>query len=272
MNDDAVIQFFRDRRDEGYIFAALIGGEPYVRPDLLEEITAILPINWLITSATTPLRQFANTVHIVSIDGGTAEVHDRVRNMRGLYDRIKNHLQTARSKWPQSFPAFSHSTLNAINYRDTEQILHCWSRNKLLDGVVFSIATPVGKNDHPQLRLTLRQREEIVEDLVRLKRHFGPFLCMSEEMIGLLHPDVTKNHTPAKCKMSTRLSSFDAEGNRIGQCVLSAQANCSLCGCVIDTFLQTIERPIPNPKTVFHLMRLTAISNDHQVPVKSKLA
>jgi MoaA/NifB/PqqE/SkfB family radical SAM enzyme len=261
MNNAAVIQFFRDRRDDGYVFAALIGGEPYVRPDLLQEITPILPVNWLITSATTPLRRFPNTVHIISIDGGSAEVHDKVRNMPGLYNRIEKHLQNARSKWPGSFPAFSHSTLNAINYRDTGQILHRWSSNKLLDGAVFSIATPVGKNDLTHLRLTLRQREEIVEDLLRLKRQFGTFLCMSQEMISLLHPDVAKNHTPATCKMSTRVSSFDAEGNRIEQCVLSTLANCSLCGCVIDTFLQSMERPIPNPKTIFHVLRMTATFN-----------
>jgi hypothetical protein len=180
--------------------------------------------------------------------------------MPGLYNRIEQHLREARSKWRGAFPAYSHSTLNAINYQDAGRILHHWSENKLLDGVVFSIATPIGDKD-AHLYLTRGQREAIVENLLRLKRQFGTFLCMSPEMIRLLHPEVTEKHAPEQCRMSTRVASFDAEGKRIAQCVLSTMADCSQCGCVVDTFLQTLERPVPNPRTVFHMVRLTAGSH-----------
>ena len=56
LNDDAVIDFFEKKRSEGYVFATIVGGEPYVRPDLLSKVAGIIPLNWVVTSATTPLR------------------------------------------------------------------------------------------------------------------------------------------------------------------------------------------------------------------------
>ena len=96
LNDDAVIDFFEKKRSEGYVFATIVGGEPYVRPDLLSKVAGIIPLNWVVTSATTPLRRLRNTTHIVSIDGACAETHDRVRRSKGLYDRILKNLGKAR--------------------------------------------------------------------------------------------------------------------------------------------------------------------------------
>ena len=36
--DEEVIRFFEVRRDEGYLLATILGGEPYVRPELLKKV------------------------------------------------------------------------------------------------------------------------------------------------------------------------------------------------------------------------------------------
>ncbi len=63
LSDDEVVEFFYQMKKRGYLLVTLVGGEPYVRPELLEKITPIIPANWLVTSGTTPLRMFPKTTH-----------------------------------------------------------------------------------------------------------------------------------------------------------------------------------------------------------------
>ena len=50
LSDEKVVEFFQWKRDDGFVLANIVGGEPYVRPKLLEEVAGILPFNWLVTS------------------------------------------------------------------------------------------------------------------------------------------------------------------------------------------------------------------------------
>src|ERR1043166_1651497 len=73
LTDEQVIAFFRRKRHDGYVHANIVGGEPYVRPELLSKVAGIIPFNWVITSATTPLRRLRSTTHIVSVDGASSD-------------------------------------------------------------------------------------------------------------------------------------------------------------------------------------------------------
>lgn len=73
LTDDVVVAFFRKKHHEGYVVANLVGGEPYVRPELLSKVAGIIPFSWVITSGTTPLRRLKNTTHWISIDGADCE-------------------------------------------------------------------------------------------------------------------------------------------------------------------------------------------------------
>src|SRR3989344_2163469 len=147
MADEDAVEFFHEMKGHGFLLATLVGGEPYVRPNLLEKLTPIMPANWLVTSGTTPLRHFPKTTHFISIDGGDAGTHNAVRRSRGLFERIVRNL--GRSRAEGGFPAFAHSVLNAQNYHQIEDILRFWSENGLLDGVTFSTLTPIhGSGDN----------------------------------------------------------------------------------------------------------------------------
>ena len=95
---------------------------------------------------------------MISIDGKDAETHNNVRQSAGLFERIEKHLAKARNEWLGEFPAVADCVLNALNFRQIGDILEYWSGNKLLDGVLFSTATPIrGANDN-HLRLTQEGR------------------------------------------------------------------------------------------------------------------
>jgi organic radical activating enzyme len=259
MNDDAIVAFFHRMRGSGFVHATLIGGEPYVNPRLLERITPIMPSNWIVTSGTTPLRWFPKTTHMISIDGKDAATHNAVRQSAGLFERIEKHLAHARKEWPRQFPAFAHCVLNAVNFRQIGDILAYWSENQLLDGVVFSTATPIreAKDDH--LHLTENSREWIVEELLRQKRRFGDFLGNTASMIQELHPLRTRKQSPGTCGTAKLTHSFNTAGERIEQCVLSKKADCSQCGCVITAIYASLFTESHDPATFRLMVRLTTV-------------
>ncbi len=164
LTDEGVVAFFEKKRHEGYVFATLVGGEPYVRPELLTKVAGIIPLNWVVTSGTTPLRSLKNTTHIVSIDGASAETHDHVRRSKVLYGRILMNLGKARATG--YFPTVLHTTLNAMNYREIGEILETWSTNGLADGVNISTLTPIRGAGDDGYRLSREQRIWIVNDLL----------------------------------------------------------------------------------------------------------
>jgi MoaA/NifB/PqqE/SkfB family radical SAM enzyme len=255
LSDEAAVSFFKYMKDRGYLLVTLVGGEPYVRPDLLSKLTPIMPANWLVTSGTTPLRRFPKTTHFISIDGADAETHNAVRHSKKLFERIERNLAKIRPEG--DFPAVGHCVLNAMNYRQIGGVLEYWSGNGLLDGFLFSLMTPVAGSGDDELRLSREQREWVVSELVRQKRRFGGFLLNTEQMIEMFHPEVTALQSPANCGTAKHVASFDGSGQRIGQCILGEHADCSQCGCVITTMLGTMF-PRPRLGTVKMLATLRA--------------
>jgi MoaA/NifB/PqqE/SkfB family radical SAM enzyme len=259
LDDDAIVEFFHRMRRQGFVHATLIGGEPYVNPRVLERITPIMPANWIVTSGTTPLRWFPRTTHMISIDGKDAATHNSVRQSAGLFERIEQHLSRARTQWHGEFPAFAHCVLNAINFRQIAEILEYWSGNRLLDGVVFSTATPIRDAKDDRLRLSESSREWIVEELIRQKRRFGDFLCNTVSMIQDLHPLQTKRQTPETCGTARSTQSFNTAGERIRPCILSERADCSQCGCVITAIYTSLFTEKHDPATFKMMVRLTTV-------------
>lgn len=227
LSDDQVIAFFNRRRREGYLLADLVGGEPYVRPDLLEQITKIIPFNILVTSGVIPLRHLTHTAQYVSIDGATAEMHDAVRGSRGLYDRVVRNIMIAQEKGIR--PILIHCVLNHMNYKDIMFILAHW--RPLVNGMLFSTLTPIEGSGDDSMHLIDIEREAIIKDLHLCKDVFHDFLLMTHEMIDQLLPHPDRN--PQNCSAALSLKSYDAAGNPIKQCILSEKAKCSECGCVV---------------------------------------
>lgn len=254
LSDQQVLEFFEARRLEGKLLATIVGGEPYVRPNLLKEVTKIMPANWVVTSATTPLLILPKTTHFISIDGEDAETHDKVRKMPGLYNRIVRNLTVIRSQG--EFPAYIHCVLNKLNYSQIESILQVWLNNGLVDGVMFSTTTPITDGNDDWLLLTHDQRVCIVDELLKQKKRFKKFLCMTPGMIRQFHPDYTKNQTPETCPTARFVASYDAHGDRIGKCIFSEKGDCSQCGCVITPTVDTLVKFPPKLDTISLLSRL----------------
>jgi MoaA/NifB/PqqE/SkfB family radical SAM enzyme len=232
-----VVRFFKQRRAEGMFHVTLVGGEPYVRPDVLAAVTPIMPSNWLVTSGTSPLRGFPNTTHFISVDGADAVTHDRVRRSKKLFERILRNLDRARSRW-ESFPVYIHTVLNAENSWQIQDILACWRSNGLADGVMFSTHTPIEGGGDERLRLGFDERVQIVGELLRCRRLYGSFLLNTDYMINALHPHRTAVQKPETCGMVKFVASYRANGERKERCIFGVNADCAQCGCTVTKMMQ----------------------------------
>ncbi len=228
--EEKVIEFFKQKRKDGFVQVTLVGGEPYCRPQLLEKICGIIPFAWLVTSGTVPLRKLKSTLHVISMDG-LRETHDKLRGNKGLYDRIEKNIKAAKEK--DIGPIYLHTTLNHVNHKEIGEMLELWRESGLVEGIMISTMTPTKDAHDEPLRLSREERIWIVEELHRLKPIYGNFMAMTDNMIDRLHPDHTKDLTPENCKFALDIESYNGAGGRISPCVLSGKADCTQCGCVV---------------------------------------
>ncbi len=239
MTDDEVVQFVTDRRDEGYMLALYVGGEPYLRWKLLQSrLATIMPASWLITSGVLPLKPMRRTTHFVSIDGKDAETHDRIRGYSGLYDKIHRNLELANKEGIS--PVYIHAVLNAENMRQAEEIIRHWRDNGLVQGVIFSTMTPITGAHDDGLRLTDDHRRWIVDELLRLRGRYGNFLLNTPTMSKAFHPNSTRRQTPENCSVARHTISFYADGSAKKQCIFTEKGDCTGCGCVVTAFTNIV--------------------------------
>jgi MoaA/NifB/PqqE/SkfB family radical SAM enzyme len=253
LEDEEVMDFFERRRKEGMLLATIVGGEPYVRPELLKKVVNIMPANWVVTSGTSPLMILPKTTHFISIDGKDAKTHNEIRKAPGLFERILKNLVRVRSVG--KFPVFIHTVLNALNFEQIQEMILFWRKNRLADGIEFSLVTPVSEKDK---NLTLERREKIwiVGELLRMRKRFGNFICMSSCAINRYHPEVLEKQTPESCKTARFVASYQADGSLRKQCIFSDKGDCKNCGCVITAFMDALIKIPPDLNNILNLARL----------------
>jgi MoaA/NifB/PqqE/SkfB family radical SAM enzyme len=240
LSPDEMIDFFEQRREEGYVHANMVGGEPYVhlKSNLLERLAETMPSSWITTSGVTKMKHIPNVLHFVSVDGADAETHDKVRGFNGLHNKIVKNLSEARASG--FFPAAIHVTINSQNYHQIPEFVEYWGESGLVDGIAFSTHTSIeGANDE-WLRLSDEQRIHIIGELIQQRKIHDDFVLNTPAMARKLHPESMKKQNPEDCGTAKFVSSFHADGSRIEQCIFSEKGDCTTCGCVVTTAIDNI--------------------------------
>ena len=140
------------------------GGEPFLRRDLPEILAAARPrFRWvaLTTNGTALTESSARSVAglvdwiNVSIDGATAEVHDRIRG-QGAFERTLKGVRTlAASGFPMRRVSLN-PTVTRLNHRDLEDVLDI--AGAFGADVAFGFFMPTGRGLCNRDRLTLGSR------------------------------------------------------------------------------------------------------------------
>lgn len=223
MSLEKIREFFVNLKKEGITHCTYVGGEPTLRPDVLEVCTKIIPYNWIITNGTTVPPDVNNALFGLSVDG-TQKVHDDIR-MNGLYQKIWDNY-SCRSK------TFITTTLMNANKNEPEKLLKEWSNTSIL-GMAFNFATPFTNSDNT-FWMPWSERDKVIDKLIQLKHEYGDFILMTRKQLELLRRENVEKWSK-NCTMKWFSKSFYSNGKQKFPCILGECAICNRCGCHIST-------------------------------------
>jgi Fe-coproporphyrin III synthase len=219
----------------------LIGGEPTMRPDIIQVFCEEMPRRvCIVTNGTYPLKRFENLYfYWISLDG-TEEVHDSIRG-KGAYIKTKQNIsEYIKGPDRKGKPAWKDiwitMTINSLNYNTIENLVEEWKGK--VNKIGFQFHTPFIKND-PLWMPFGDSRNQVVDNLISLRKKYPDFVINAEKQLSLMKGNWGGiGTTPVQCP-SWAILSLDHMG-RIKQpcCIGSADSNsknaskpiCEQCG------------------------------------------
>jgi MoaA/NifB/PqqE/SkfB family radical SAM enzyme len=220
------------------LLTTLVGGEPTLRPDIIEVFCKEMPRRvCVVTNATFPLRRYAGLYfYWVSLDG-TEKVHDSIRG-KGAYDKTKKNIldyiagpdHNGRPAWKNIWISM---TINSLNYATVEDLIEEWRSSVNKIGLQFH--TLFEKGDSLMLPFG-ELRTNVVDKLIEMKKKYPDFIINPVKQLSLMKGNWGGiGTTPVHCP-SWAILSLDHMG-RVKQpcCIGSADTKglkpiCEECG------------------------------------------
>jgi MoaA/NifB/PqqE/SkfB family radical SAM enzyme len=207
----------------------LVGGEPTMRPDIIEVFCEEMPRRvCVVTNGTYPLKRFENLYfYWISLDG-TEEVHDSIRG-KGAYVKTKqNILEYIRGPDRKGKPAWKDiwitMTINSLNYNTIEDLVEEWKGK--VNKIGFQFHTPFIKND-PLWMPFGDKRTKVVENLISLREKYPDFVINGEKQLSLMKGNWGGiGTTPVQCP-SWAILSLDHMGRIKQPCCIGSADNSS---------------------------------------------
>jgi MoaA/NifB/PqqE/SkfB family radical SAM enzyme len=232
-------RIIREKFNKQHIFVTtLVGGEPTLRPDILEVFCEMMPKRvCVVTNATFPLKRYDGLYfYWVSMDG-TEAVHDSIRG-KGSYAKSKKNIMDYIAGPPRNGkPAYKDiwitMTINSLNYTTVEDLAEEWRR--VINKIGFQFHTPFVKGD-PLMLPFGEVRNQVVDKIIAMKEKYPDYIINSPKQISLMRGNWGGvGTTPVQCP-SWAILSLDHMG-RVKQpcCIGSADSKglkpiCEECG------------------------------------------
>ena len=166
----------------------LVGGEPTMRPDIIEVFCEEMPKRvCVVTNATYTLKRFDNLYfYWVSMDG-SERIHDQIRG-NGSYSKAKkNILEYISGPDRDGKPAWKDiwitMTINSLNYSSIEALIDEWKG--IVNKIGFQFHTPFVKGD-PLWIPYGDKRNQIVDNLIDLKKRYPDFVINGKKQLSLM--------------------------------------------------------------------------------------
>jgi MoaA/NifB/PqqE/SkfB family radical SAM enzyme len=228
----------RSRWEFPFFQCSWVGGEPLLRPEVIERCRKYFRYNLVVTNGTLPLPDWPAVDFYVSVDGDE-EVHEDLRQRKGIYRQIKNNvLARGPGRVTVSYCITRH------NAHCIERVVEEWA--PLASGFTFDFYTPMeGKND--PLWIAWQERDAIIDRLLALRRAYPDGLKVTEPALRLMVSDrattVTQN-----CLFAKKAFAYTAAGQPKEKCMMGAKADCSRCGCIVPFYLHALTHRTPGQR------------------------
>jgi MoaA/NifB/PqqE/SkfB family radical SAM enzyme len=166
----------------------LVGGEPTIRPDIIQVFCEEMPKRvCIVSNGTYPLKRFDNLYfYWISLDG-TRKVHDRIRGdgsylktKRNVYNYISGPDRNGKPAWKDIWIAM---TINSLNHHTVTDLVELW--HQTVYKMAFQFHTPFVKYDPLWLPFG-DKRDQVVDTLVALRKRYPNFVVNGEKQLTLM--------------------------------------------------------------------------------------
>ena len=175
-NEELTVEQWQKVIDEKFkknhvFIITLVGGEPTLRPDVIELFVKQFPKRVsIVSNGTLPLKRIENLYfYWISIDG-TKEIHDKIRGDNAWERTRKNVLDYVNNNGEKAWKdIWITMTINSLNYKTVKQVADEWYdySNK----IGFQFHTPFMKNDPLWLPFG-EERTKLVDDIIAMKERY----------------------------------------------------------------------------------------------------
>ena len=227
-------------KKQGIFVVTLVGGEPTLRPDIIQVFCEEMPKRvCVVTNGTYPLKRFENLYfYWISLDG-TEKVHDSIRG-EGSYSKTRQNILDYISSSPDhrgGKPIWKDiwitMTINSLNYNTVEDLVEEWKGK--VNKIGFQFHTPFVKGD-PLWMPFGEKRNELVDKLIALKERYPGFVVNGVNQLSLMKGNWGGiGTTPVQCP-SWAILALDHMGRvKLPCCIGSAdrgalKPRCEECG------------------------------------------
>lgn len=129
---DEIKRIYKEAEEEGFKITLLWGGEPLVRKDITDIIKfaryeANFPFFGMVTNGwflPKRIHEFGEELDLIlmSLDSPKKEEHDKIRGVKGLYDRIMKSVEIIKEQYPIISLQFSFS-ISKFNYHRIDEMI-----------------------------------------------------------------------------------------------------------------------------------------------------
>jgi len=239
-NEDLTVEQWKKIIDEKFkkqhvFIITLVGGEPMLRPDVVELFVKEFPKRvCVVTNGTFPIPSLKNIYfYWISIDG-TEEIHNEIRGpntwaktRKNVIDYVENNGEKA---WKDIWITM---TINSRNYKTVRNVIEDWKdySNK----IGFQFHTPFMKGDPLWLPFG-EKRTKLVDEIIEMKQEYGDYIINPNSQLELMKKSWGgKDIVPVDCPTWAILSVDHMGREKMPCCIGSAEKNslkprCEECG------------------------------------------
>lgn len=195
-----------------------VGGEPLLRPRVVEAAADIFPTNIMFTNGMLGIPALPVAL-AVSLDG-PEQINDAIRG-KGVYAKVMKNLRAA----PRD--VFIQCVVTRRNVDVLEAFAQELTGVPHVSGVIFSIYVPQ-KNDTSGLAFGVGERDRVIDLLLHLKDAFGSFVLNEARALELAYSATSKRVTD-DCDMKRRSLALDYRLQRRLPCCYGEDVDCDRC-------------------------------------------